>query len=83
MRRSWRLADALLLLLMFLLPLMILLGTAERTTGRATFWFWLLLLLPLRTGSRCAGCDDLDDNAASAWAERTDAGLPIPCEAPQ
>jgi membrane-associated protease RseP (regulator of RpoE activity) len=47
MHRLWRLADALALLLLFLLPLMLLLGSAERTTGRPTLLFWLLLILPL------------------------------------
>jgi len=47
MHRLWRLADALALLLLFLLPLMILLGSAERTAGRPTLLFWLLLILPL------------------------------------
>src|SRR5262245_29138459 len=46
MNRLWRLADAVALLLLFLLPLMILLGGAERTTARATLLFWLLLLIP-------------------------------------
>jgi hypothetical protein len=47
MHRLWRLADALALLLLFLLPLMILLGSAERTVGRPTLLFWLLFILPL------------------------------------
>jgi membrane-associated protease RseP (regulator of RpoE activity) len=47
MRRLWRLVDAAVLLLLFLLPLMILLGAAERTTERPTLLFWLLLILPL------------------------------------
>jgi hypothetical protein len=47
MHRLWRLADALLLLLFFLLPLMLLVGQSEGTTGRPTLLFWLLLLLPL------------------------------------
>src|SRR3990170_3736810 len=47
MHRLWRLADALLLFLMFLLPLMLVLGQSEGTADRATMLFWLLLLLPL------------------------------------
>jgi hypothetical protein len=47
MGRLWRLADAALLLLLMLLPLMILVGAAERTPDRPTLLFWLLLLLPL------------------------------------
>ena len=46
-RRTWRLADALLLLLMFLLPLMLVVGRSEGTIDRATLLFWLLLILPL------------------------------------
>jgi hypothetical protein len=47
MHRLWRLADALLLFLLFLLPLMLVVGQSEGTTGRPTLFFWLLLLLPL------------------------------------
>ena len=47
MRRQWRLADALCLLLLVLLPLMLVLGTAESTPGRPTLLFWVLLILPL------------------------------------
>lgn len=47
MPRMWRLADALLLLLLFLLPLMIVLGRGEGTAERPTMLFWLLLILPL------------------------------------
>ena len=46
MPRLWRLADALLLLLLFLLPLMIVLSTAEGTAQAPTALFWLLLILP-------------------------------------
>ena len=46
-RRTWRLADALLLLLTFLLPLMLVVGRSEGTIDRATLLFWLLLILPL------------------------------------
>src|SRR6266542_2118172 len=46
MHRVWRLADALLLLLMFLLPLMVLLGRAEGSGQRPTVLFWILLVLP-------------------------------------
>jgi hypothetical protein len=46
-RRTWRLVDALLLLLMFLLPLMLVVGRSEGTIDRATLLFWLLLILPL------------------------------------
>src|SRR5688572_13739030 len=47
MHRSWRLVDAAILLLVFLLPMMILLGTAERSDRAPTVTFWLLLILPL------------------------------------
>lgn len=46
-RRTWRLADALLLFLMFLLPLMLIVGRGEGTIERATLLFWLMLILPL------------------------------------
>jgi hypothetical protein len=47
MHRPWRLAHAAVLLLLFLLPMMILLGTAERTDRGPTVMFWLTLMLPL------------------------------------
>jgi membrane-associated protease RseP (regulator of RpoE activity) len=47
MHRSWRLVDAAILLLLFLLPMMILLGAAERSDRAPTLMFWLLLILPL------------------------------------
>lgn len=48
MRTSrFRLADALLLFLLVLLPMMLMLGAAEGTTHRPTLLFWVLLLLPL------------------------------------
>lgn len=47
MHRLWRLADALLLFLLVLLPLMLVLGTAEGTAARPTLLFWVLLILPL------------------------------------
>ena len=47
MHRVWRLADAAVLLLLFLLPMMILLGTAERTDRGPTLMFWLVLIFPL------------------------------------
>jgi membrane-associated protease RseP (regulator of RpoE activity) len=47
MHRVWRLADAAVLLLLFLFPMMILLGTAERTDRGPTLMFWLVLILPL------------------------------------
>ena len=47
MHRLWRLADAAVLLLLFLFPMMILLGTAERTDRGPTLMFWLVLILPL------------------------------------
>ena len=46
-RRTWRLADALLVLLMVLLPLMLMVGRGEGTIERVTLLFWLLLILPL------------------------------------
>ena len=36
-----------LLFLLLLLPMMIVIGAAERTDARAGLWFWILLLLPL------------------------------------
>jgi Zn-dependent protease len=45
-RRALRLADAVLLLLLFLLPWMLIVGTAEGTAARPGLLFWLLLLLP-------------------------------------
>jgi membrane-associated protease RseP (regulator of RpoE activity) len=48
MRTSrFRLADALLLFLLVLLPMMLVLGAAEGTAHRPTLLFWILLLLPL------------------------------------
>lgn len=49
MRRPilFRLADAVLLLLLFLLPWMLIVGTNEGTAARPGLVFWLLLLLPL------------------------------------
>jgi hypothetical protein len=47
MAQTWRLVDALLLFLLFLFPLMFLLGRSEGTLDRATFLFWLLLILPV------------------------------------
>ena len=46
-KRSFRLADELLLFLLFLLPMMLVLGAAERTAQGTTLLFWLLILLPL------------------------------------
>jgi len=46
-KRSFRLADELLLFLLFLLPMMLVLGAAERTAQAPTLLFWLLILLPL------------------------------------
>src|SRR4029450_993276 len=45
--KGWRLVDELLLFLLFLFPLMLLLGSSERTLDRATLLFWLLLILPV------------------------------------
>lgn len=48
MRTSrFRLADALLLFLLVLLPMMLVLGAAEGTAHRPTLLFWMLVLLPL------------------------------------
>jgi hypothetical protein len=44
--RVFRLAEALLLFLLVLLPMMLMLGTAEGTPQRATMLFWVLWLLP-------------------------------------
>jgi membrane-associated protease RseP (regulator of RpoE activity) len=44
---SFRLAHAVLLFLLFLLPAMWLVGAAEGVGGRPTFVFWLVLFLPL------------------------------------
>jgi membrane-associated protease RseP (regulator of RpoE activity) len=46
-RKTWRLVDALLLFLLFLLPLMLIVGRGEGTIERATLLFWLMLILPL------------------------------------
>ena len=46
-RKTWRLVDELLLFLLFLFPLMLLLGRSEGTLDRATLLFWLLLILPM------------------------------------
>lgn len=46
-RRTWRLVDELLLFLLFLFPLMLLLGRSEGTVERASLLFWLLLIFPL------------------------------------
>ena len=46
-RKTWRLVDELLLFLLFLFPLMVLLGRSEGTLDRATLLFWLLLILPV------------------------------------
>ena len=46
-RKTWRLVDELLLFLLFLFPLMLLLGSSEGTLDRATLLFWLLLILPV------------------------------------
>jgi membrane-associated protease RseP (regulator of RpoE activity) len=45
-RRALRLADAVLLLLLFLLPWMLVVGTAEGTAARPGLLFWVLLVLP-------------------------------------
>src|SRR5689334_15808916 len=45
-RPVFRLADAVLLFLLLMLPMMLLLGAAEGTARRPTFLFWLLWLLP-------------------------------------
>lgn len=46
-RGAWRLADAVLLFLLFLFPMMLILGRGEGTIDRPTLLFWLLLILPL------------------------------------
>jgi hypothetical protein len=46
-RPVFRLAEAVLLFLFLLLPMMLLLGAAEGTAGRPTLVFWVLWLLPL------------------------------------
>jgi hypothetical protein len=46
-RHVWRLGEALLILLLFLFPLMLVLGTAEGTPQGPSLLFWVLLLLPL------------------------------------
>ena len=45
-RPVFRLAEAVLLVLFLLLPMMLLLGTAEGTVGRPTLLFWVFWLLP-------------------------------------
>lgn len=64
---SHLLVQQLLLFLMILLPMMILIGAAERTTARASVWFWILLLLPFvllpwfwRSAARQAPADSAD-----------------------
>lgn len=47
MHRLWRLADALPLVLLLLLPLMLVVGQSEGTADRPGVFFWLLLVLPL------------------------------------
>ena len=46
-RPVFRLAEAVLLFLVLLLPMMLLLGAAEGTAGRPTPVFWVMWLLPL------------------------------------
>jgi membrane-associated protease RseP (regulator of RpoE activity) len=46
-RVVFRLAEAVVLFLFLLLPLMLILGAAEGTARRPTLFFWLLWLLPL------------------------------------
>jgi hypothetical protein len=46
-RQVFRLAEAVVLLLFLLLPMMLLLGAAEGTAGRPTPLFWILWVLPL------------------------------------
>jgi membrane-associated protease RseP (regulator of RpoE activity) len=46
-RRTWRLADALLLFLLFLLPVMLLIGHGEGGIEHVTLLFWIMLILPL------------------------------------
>jgi membrane-associated protease RseP (regulator of RpoE activity) len=46
-RRTWRLANALLLLLMVLLPVMLLIGNGEGGVERVTLLFWMMFVLPL------------------------------------
>jgi membrane-associated protease RseP (regulator of RpoE activity) len=46
-RPVFRLAEAVFLFLFLLLPMMLMLGTAEGTARRATLLFWVLWLLPL------------------------------------
>jgi hypothetical protein len=43
----FRLAEAVFLFLFLLLPMMLMLGTAEGTARRASLLFWVLWLLPL------------------------------------
>ncbi len=45
-RPVFRLAEAVLLFLFLLLPMMLLLGAAEGTAGRPTLLFWMLWVLP-------------------------------------
>jgi membrane-associated protease RseP (regulator of RpoE activity) len=46
-RPAFRLADAVLLFLVFLLPMMLLVGAAEGTERRPSILFWVFWLLPL------------------------------------
>ena len=67
---SLRLAHAVLLFLLFLLPTMWLVGAAEGVSGRPTFVFWLVLLVPLFILpwllSRCAPEETTDGHQAAA-----------------
>ena len=46
-RRVYRLADALVLLLLSMVPVMVLLAAAEGQAAAPTVLFWLVLLLPM------------------------------------
>ena len=45
--RTFRLADAVILLLVFMMPTMLVLGTAQEPAGQPTMFFWILLVLPI------------------------------------
>ena len=62
-RRAYRLADALMLLLLLMLPVMLLLGAAEGRPGAPTGLFWVLMLLPWILVSWLLTCCEPEETA--------------------
>ena len=62
--RVYRLADALVLLLLLMLPVMLVLGAAEGRPGAPTALFWLLLLLPLILVAWLLTCCEPEETSA-------------------